>query len=95
MKNTGMTRPNRLAWTDCNPERKCEQLGDSVEFFLDHDSKTLGVRQYTATVCKMYRSVEELSYFKDSIIREMKKVPCFVQAQNKLRTKQDIKQVYI
>ncbi|AJE54176.1 AbrB/MazE/SpoVT family DNA-binding domain-containing protein [Paenibacillus polymyxa] len=104
MKNTGMTRPIGSLGRIVIPKKMRAamdyDIGDSVEFFLDHDSKTLGIRKYTGTVCKMCGSVEELSNFKDSFIcesciSEMKKVPCFVQTQNKLQTKQDIKQVYI
>ncbi|WP_025717150.1 AbrB/MazE/SpoVT family DNA-binding domain-containing protein [Paenibacillus sp. 1-18] len=93
MKNTGMTRPiDSLGRIVIPKEMRVAMdydIGDSVEFFLDHDSGILGIRKYMGTTCKMCGSTENLSYFKDSFIcesciREMKEKPCLVQTQKQL-----------
>jgi AbrB family transcriptional regulator, transcriptional pleiotropic regulator of transition state genes len=41
---------------------------DSVEFFIDAESRTITLRKYTGRSCTFCNSTEELSHFKGSLI---------------------------
>ncbi|MGG1618528.1 AbrB/MazE/SpoVT family DNA-binding domain-containing protein [Paenibacillus sp. NRS-1782] len=43
-------------------------IGDSIEFFADHETGFLGMHKYVGASCKLCNSAENLTYFRGSLL---------------------------
>lgn len=72
MKNTGMLRRldslNRIVIPKEIRTTMNLDIGDSIEFFADHETGFLGMQKYVGASCKLCNSTENLTYFRGSLL---------------------------
>ncbi|MMZ48188.1 Transition state regulatory protein AbrB [compost metagenome] len=72
MKNTGMTRPldqlGRIVIPIEIRNTTGIEIGDPLEFYMDDEKGFLGIGKYNGVSCRLCSSVQDLSYFRNSLL---------------------------
>lgn len=72
MKNTGMTRSLDQLGRIVIPKEMRKSMGidvgDPLEFYMDIETSFLSMRKYIGVACKLCNAVEDLTYFRNSLL---------------------------
>ncbi|WP_348625400.1 AbrB/MazE/SpoVT family DNA-binding domain-containing protein (plasmid) [Paenibacillus peoriae] len=72
MKKTGMKRPldslGRIVIPIEIRNTTGIEVGDPLEFYMDVEKGFMGIGKYSGVSCKLCNSVQDLSYFKSSLL---------------------------
>ncbi|MET3207408.1 UNVERIFIED_CONTAM: AbrB family looped-hinge helix DNA binding protein [Paenibacillus sp. PvR008] len=72
MKNTGMTRSLDQLGRIVIPKEMRKSMGidvgDPLEFYMDIETGFLSIRKYIGVACKLCNAVEDLTYFRSSLL---------------------------